>query len=283
VLAIASDTVGTMTAGSPVQGSAPTAAQIQASLQTIPALSGNGNEVQQLTLVANGATTLSFNNVNAATALTVATGTTTAANVLTSLNSITGQSGNFSVTGNVGGPFQIQFIGALAGQNVSQLVSSATAQATVATLADAAGDEVQTLTLAANGTTTLSYNGVSATSALTITPEVQTLNLLTNGTTTLAFNGVNATLALTVTTGASGTLATAVQTNLQTIPVLSGNEVQTLTLVANGTTILSFNGGNATSLTVTTGSTGTTAAQVKTSLQAIPPLTSAGHVTVNGS
>src|SRR5439155_3075045 len=60
VLAIASDTAGTMTAGSTVQGSAPTAAQIQANLQTIPALSGNGNEVQQLTLVANGTTTLSF-------------------------------------------------------------------------------------------------------------------------------------------------------------------------------------------------------------------------------
>ena len=40
---------------------------------------------------------------------------------------------------------------------------------------------------------------------------------------------------------------------------------------------------NATSLTVTTGTSGTTAAQVQTSLQAIPALTAAGNVTVTGS
>src|SRR5207244_9092939 len=100
--------------------------------------------------------------------------------------------------------------------------------------------------------------------------EVQTLSLVADGTTTLAFNGVNAPSALNVITGASGTLATDVQTNLRTIPVLSGNEVQTLNLVANGTTTLSFNNVNATSvLTVTTGASGTTAAEVLTNPQTI--------------
>src|SRR5262249_52466974 len=118
-----------------------------------------------------------------------------------------------------------------------------------------------------------------ATSALSWQNAVQTMTLASNGSTQLSYNSVNATSALAVTTGATGTLASDVQTNLQTIPVLSGNEVQTITLVANGTTTLSFNGAASSALTVTTGAT--TLANVQTALDSISTLV--GNYTATGS
>src|SRR5207237_6962725 len=87
-----------------------------------------------LTLVTDGTVVLSFNGVGASVPLTVTAGSTTAANVLASLNSIPGQNGNFSVTGSDGGPFKITLIGSLARQNVSQLASSSSAVASLATV-----------------------------------------------------------------------------------------------------------------------------------------------------
>ena len=75
----------------------------------------------------------------------------------------------------------------------------------------------------------------------------------------------------TTTDGGIPPTAAQVLANLQTIPVLSGNEVQTLTLASNGAVLLSFNGVNATSvITMTTGTGGTTAAAIQTNLQTIP-------------
>src|SRR5947209_2547691 len=102
-------------------------------------LSING-EIQTLTLVANGATTLSFSGVNATSALTVTTGTsgTTAAQVQANLQTIPAlaTAGNVTVSGNTGGPFTIVFGNTLAGQNVSQIASSSTANATTAKTID---------------------------------------------------------------------------------------------------------------------------------------------------
>ena len=60
------------------------------------------------------------------------------------------------------------------------------------------------------------------------------LTLVGGGTATLSFGGVSATSPLNVVTGSSGTTATQVLNHLITIPALAGNEVQSLTLLADG-------------------------------------------------
>ena len=83
-----------------------------------------------------------------ATALTFNAGTTALA-VQNALNAETGLTGNVSVTGPNGGPFLIEFKGALANSNVAQLLVPVTGglTASVYTLKDGSGNESQTLTL----------------------------------------------------------------------------------------------------------------------------------------
>jgi hypothetical protein len=100
---------------------------------------------------------------------------------------------NIHTTPNFGG-------GEIRGQVLLQTVQGATTGVT--TIADGAGNEVQTLAFG---------------------NEVQTLTLVSAGSTTLLFDGASATLPLTVALGANGTTAAAVLASLNTIPTLNGN------------------------------------------------------------
>src|SRR5439155_699968 len=113
--------------------------------------------------------------------------------------------------------------------------------------------------------------------------------------TTLSYNSVNATSALAVTTGAGGTTAAQVQTNLQTIAALAGANIAvtgntggpfTITfggsLQGDVSQIASSSTAQATTATTTNGSA-PSASAVQTNLQTIAALSAAGNVTVTGS
>src|SRR5207248_1632812 len=91
------------------------------------------NEVQTLTLLANGATRLNFNGTDATSDLNVTLGTTNAGSILSNLQTIPALSaaGNVTVTQSTSDPkaFTITFGGALAGQDVAQITSSNTVTA----------------------------------------------------------------------------------------------------------------------------------------------------------
>ena len=256
---------------------------------------------QTLTLAGNGSTTLSFNGTSALSPLSVTTG--------------------------------------LAGTTAAQVLAN------LVTIPALGGNEVQTIKAVGTGTTTFSLNGVSASAALSFQNEVQTFSVVATGTTLLSYNGVNATAPLSVTLGTttaaaiqsnlstiaalsgnitvaptadpnvfnitfsgalagvdafqiqSNTLATAttattidgstptaaaVQANLQTIPVLSGNEVQTLAIIGlGGSATLSFNNTNATS--PLTFGPNTSNEEVLANLQTIPALSNPNDLTVSGN
>src|SRR5207247_1696320 len=84
------------------------------------------NEVQTLTLGGlNGTFTPAFDGVPVSAAITFTAGSVpTALTLQTSLNTIPALSGNVTVTGANGGPFQITFNGILAGTNVSTLTAT---------------------------------------------------------------------------------------------------------------------------------------------------------------
>ncbi len=274
------------------------------------------NEVQTLKLVASGSTTLSFNGTNASSPLTVTTGIngTSVAAVLANLNTIAALNGKVTVGGSAGGPFTITFFGgALLGQNVAQIASSAANVAVTATTLEGGPtldaaiqifdattiNEVQTLTVVGTGNTTLSYNGQNAPSALTFTNETQTITVTASGSTRLNFKGTDATSDLNVTLGADNTAD--IQTNLQTIPALSsaGNitvtrvgatDVYTVTFgnVFAGQNVPQITSSNSVSVGTATTAIGTapTAAQLQANLNSIPAAAGqaalSGNVTVTG-
>ena len=91
------------------------------------------------------------------------------------------------------------------------------------------------------------FNGVPSTIPLNFVNAVQSLTVggVNGGTVDLTYNGQASTASSLVVNAGALPTANDVQNYLRAIPVLSGNEVQTLTLVANGTTTLLFNGVNA--------------------------------------
>src|SRR5207247_3799400 len=81
--------------------------------------------------------------------------------ILANLNTIAALNGHVAVVGPAGGPFSISVSTLPAGAGASLITSSTPAVATTVTAS-------QTLSLVSNGISTLSFNGVSATSALTV-------------------------------------------------------------------------------------------------------------------
>ena len=159
-------------------------------------------------------------------------------------------------------------------------------------------NETQTLAFGGggSGTVNLSFNGTSATSSLSITDEVQTITLggTSGGTFTPSFGGVAATFPITFQSG-NNPQASFLQTQLETIPALTGN----VSVSGNngGPFTITFNnkltGQNVAQLANATNPTGgttitygtqtngnaLTAAQVQTNLNTIPGIN--GNITVS--
>ena len=171
------------------------------------------------------------------------------------------------------------------------------------TVIDGAGSTVAQLNLggANGGTVTPSFNGISATIPLTLTPAanaVITMNVPSTGNFTLTYTPPGGTAQSATGTIAQGASTTAVQNHLNTIPALSGNVIVTgaspnyiftfvnaLAQRPVGTftkTTVSGNGGGSVSFANTTvGAVGSpTPAQVQASLNTIQGL--AGNVAVIG-
>ncbi len=292
-------TVNGATTG-PIPASGATVANVLNVLNAIPSLKGNVavtagpgglGIIEQFDISFVGAFTgrsasVFFNPIGTGTAgsavNTVNATNLAASAVQTNLNTIPSLNGRVAVTGPVGGPYNIQFINALAGTNVT-LTANAVPSATVT-------GSSQTVTLVTTGSTLFSFNGVNALSPLLITTG-------TNGTTAAAvLNNLNTIPALvgkvsvtgsiggpfTISTNnlAAGTVSSLIRANTNSVTVATNT--QTLGLVANGTTNLSFNGATATSpLAVTTGAAGTTSASVQAALNTIPGL--AGQATAVGA
>src|SRR5439155_12348424 len=124
-----------------------TAAQVQANLQTIPALAGSNIAVTgsapTFTITFGGALQgdvpqIASSNAAQATTATPTSGAPTAAQVQTNLNTIAALNGNVTVTG-AAPIYTVTFGGALAFTDAAQIASSSTAQATTATTADGSG------------------------------------------------------------------------------------------------------------------------------------------------
>src|SRR5262249_4742173 len=139
---------------------------------------GIGNEVQTITLggTSGGTFTVSFGGVAATSgALTFTTGSSpTAAQLPTHLNSIPALNGNAPLTGGNARPSTVVFDNALANVIVAAMTTAVTGgtTASVATVSDGVGNELQTITLGgtSGGTFNVSFGAVAATSgALTFT------------------------------------------------------------------------------------------------------------------
>lgn len=136
---------------SPIAASGASAATVQTLLNAIPGLSGNvavvagpggTGIVEQFDITFQGAlsghsATVSLTPIGTGTAGAAATtavasnipatgGTGAAASILNNLNSIAALSGKVAVSGPNGGPYTIQFTGALAGTNVLPIVATTT-------------------------------------------------------------------------------------------------------------------------------------------------------------
>ncbi len=292
----------------PIPASGATVANVQNVLNAIPALKGNVavtagpggvGIIEQFDISFVGAFTgrsasVLFNPIGTGTAGSATTtvnatnlpasgGSGAAASVLNNLNSIPSLNGRVAVTGPAGGPYNIQFINALAGTNVT-LVANVVPSATVT-------GSSQTVTLVTTGSTLFSFNGVNASSPLLITTgtvgATSAAAIANNLNTIPALAGkvsvsgpVGGPFTITTSNLAVGTVSSLIRANTTNVTVTT--TTQTLGLVANGTTNLSFNGVTATSpLTVTTGASGTTVASVQSALNSIQGL--AGQATVVGA
>ncbi|HEY2414173.1 MAG TPA: choice-of-anchor L domain-containing protein, partial [Pirellulaceae bacterium] len=273
---------------------------VLSTLNAVPGLAGNVSValgpgtgtpgiVEQFDITFIGALTgravsVTFNPAGTGTAGSavgaVAATNLTAATVQSNLNAISGLGGKVAVTGPNAGPYNIQFTGTLAGQNLTLIANNAPA-ANVTTSS-------QFLTLASDGVANLSFNGVSAASPLTVklgtagtTAAAVAANLNTiSGLSGHVSVGGSAGGPFTITlTNVAGSISSLVSTNSATVTLVTNS--QTLALLTPGVTTLAFAGtAGTTPLAVTTGANGTTVAAVQASVDSITGLS--GSATVSG-
>src|SRR5262249_1609861 len=113
--------------------------------------------------------------------------------------------------------------------------------------------------------------GATGSSTLSFAHEVQTLTLTANGVTTMSLNGNLGTVPLNVVTGASGTTVAAVTASLASIPGMVPSETQLISRFTDSSAQFTYPG-DATSSPVMTVDGNTTANQVQANLNAIPTL-----------